>query len=378
VVQGVSQNQGLAPAGGQVPGGQAPGVPFVPGPTYPSGVTPNWTQFPASPYTGYPPPGFPAPPGMGAGPQASFPAQPGYPAQGFGPTYPGNQPFMRVPGPATLGPGPQGSTAAGNNVGGVAGVSMAPITTVAPPAGTGGPHPLPSLPQVPLPQGFPNPFAIQQAPVGPQQGQSQPGGPAPQGAPPGVPGLTTVTGPVGYLPGLGYFGTPNGPGAAPLPGPFGGAYPALPQQPAQGAQTAPPPTAFPVLPGAIHQQSPQPQYAFPQNAQPQYAMPQPRPQGAVPPAQPQPQQAAAQPNPFWLQLAWQLVQTPAVKSVLGDRADRFVEGEGRLPALQIAASCLAGPELQQALKGMTSGGLDQNRFIALFAEVLARALDTQG
>jgi hypothetical protein len=337
---------------------------------------------------------------------------------------------MRVPGPATLGPGPQGAINAGNNPGGVAGVSMSPVSGIAPPAGPGGPHALPPLPQAPLPQGFPNPFAMQQV------GQNPPGAP---GLPPGAPGTMNITGPMGYLPGIGQFGTPN-PAGASLPGPLGGAYPAIPQLPqpgqaqgqpqfaqgqpqfAQGqprAQSAPPPSAFPVLPGAIHLQpqgqpgqapafaqpglgafpqagpgafpppappgfpQPAPAAAFHQPAAapgffPQGPQPQPQPQGAAPPPPGPAQQPPAQPNPFWLQLAWQLVQTPAVKQRLADRHPVFVEGEDRMKTLQLAASLLAGPELQQALRAMTTGSLDQNRFTGLFADALTRSLDGLG
>jgi hypothetical protein len=82
-------------------------------------------------------------------------------------------------------------------VGGVPGVYMAPVTPAAAP---GGPHPLPSVPVPPFPHGFPNPFAIQALQVLPEQ-------PLPQ-----RPGTMTVTGPLGYHPGLGYFQ----PGAGPV------------------------------------------------------------------------------------------------------------------------------------------------------------------
>jgi hypothetical protein len=274
---------------------------------------------------------------------------------------------MRVPGPAALNAPPQmpmqGAPSPG---GGVAGVSMAPVTQIAPPAGPGGPHQLPQLPQVPLPQGFPNPFSFQQMQQAPPQ-------PAPQ-----APGVVQVTGPAGYLPGLGYFGSPAAPGQPYLPGPAAGT-PAPPVQAAvdallaapsyqgqPGPASPPPPTAFPVLPGSMQAGPLPPPVTQPVTPPaPQYA-PQFAPQVAP--------QAAPPPNPFWLQLAWQLMQTPAVRTALGDRYEQLTEGEERLRFLQTAAACLAGQELQGAFKALTTGGLDQTRFTTLFADHLVRAL----
>ncbi|HWI64218.1 MAG TPA: hypothetical protein VNT75_20460 [Symbiobacteriaceae bacterium] len=267
-------------------------VPQVPSPNMPGGVTPNLTQYPAAPFTGYPPPGFPQPP--------------------QGATY---QPYFRVPGPQTLGPAPGGPAAPGGT-GGVAGVAMAPITAVAPPPGPGGPHPLLPLPQAPLPQGFPNPFSLQQVAQAP-----------PQEAPPQQPGVTTVTGPMGQMPGLGYF--------------------------------PPPPNSFPTLPG----------FAAPQ---PQQQAPAPQ---APPTAQPQP---PAGPNPFWLQLAWQLVQTPPVKQVLGDSFQVLLESEDRMRALQICAGCLTAGDMQAAFKALTAGQLEQARFTEMFAQSVRHALASAG
>jgi hypothetical protein len=343
-MQGYPQAQG--PAGGLPP------TQGVPQPGMPPMVAPGLTQYPAPPMTGYPPPGFPAPP-----PGMMVPGMmaPGGPYGQVPGTYPGApQPYYRVPGPAALGaappvpgaiPGavpPQGGAPA--PTGGVAGVSMAPVGTVAPPAGPGGPHPLPPMPGAPLPQGFPNPFALQQMPW---SDQGQPGAqPVPQ-----QPGMQSVTGPMGYLPGLGYFPPPTG-----------------------GAAGSPPPTAFPVLPGNI-----QGGYA-PGGYAP--AAPQPQPQLQAPPPQqtapPPPAPAAAGPNPFWLQLAWQLVQTPAVKAALGDRFQGLLESEDRMRTLQIAAACLTGPDLQNAFKALTAGNLDQSRFTELFAEQVQRALQSAG
>jgi hypothetical protein len=81
------------------------------------------------------------------------------------------------------------------------------------------------------------------------------------------------------------------------------------------------------------------------------------------------------PNPFWVQLAWQLVQTPAVKQALGDRFAELVEGKARLATLQAGARALQAPDLQNAFRALTTGGLDQNRFTGLFAEALVKALD---
>jgi hypothetical protein len=305
--------------------------------------------------------------------QGPSPSLSQYPAASAGyvpPTYAGSpQPYARVPGPAALTAPPQ-LPQSGQPASGVAGVSMAPVAAISPPAGPGGPHQLPSLPQVPLPQGFPNPFQLQAVA---QQQPPAPGWPsAAPTAPPGQgPGVVTVTGPAGYLPGLGYFGNQPAPGQPPIPGPAAGSPPAPVQEAASYLGAAPPPTAFPVLPGAIPQQAAQalPQPApFPQQAA--QALPQPAP---FQPQAPAPQQPAP-PNPFWLQLAWQLIQTPPVRSALGDRFQQLTEGEDRFRFLSAAAACLAGPDLQAAFKAMTAGSLDQSRFITLFADHLVRAL----
>jgi hypothetical protein len=147
---------------------------------------------------------------------------------------------------------------------------------------------------------------------------------------------------MGYLPGLGYFPPPGneqggGLAAPPFPG------------------SAPPPTAFPVLPGGIQGMA------------------------APPPTPPRAQgQPGPAPNPFWLQLAWQLVQTPAVRQVLGDSAQLLLESEDRMRALQIAAGCLTGLELQAAFKALTSGQLEQTRFTELFANQVRQAFYAAG
>lgn len=258
------------------------GVPQVPAPGFPPGVAPSITQMPAAPMTGFPP-------------------------------------IFRTPGPTALGPAPTGQT--GPQIG-VPGVAMAPVNGLTPPAATGGPHPLPGLPTVPLPQGFPNPFTVQQ--VVPQ---NQAPSTLPQ-----APGTTTVTGPAGYMPGLGYFG-------------------------------APAPTSFPVLPGAI----PQGQAAPAPGPAPLAPAP-----AAASPAPPPPQ--AAQPHPFWVNLAWQLLQTPAVAEALGEQFRPLVEGDERQRTLQAAVACLAGQELQTAFRALTSGQLLQTRFTELFAESLKAML----
>lgn len=105
-------------------------------------------------------------------------------------------PILPVPGPALLGAaGVQGGRGTP-----VPGVATVPVTAVAPPALPGGPHPLPTPPPCPLPWGFPNPFAIRAALVVPAQ-------PAPGAVPlaQSAPGTIAVTGPSGYLPGIGYF-----------------------------------------------------------------------------------------------------------------------------------------------------------------------------
>lgn len=310
------------PAGG---GGMAP----IP----PIGMSPSLTQYPTGPLSGYPPQGFPQPQQMPFPfpPQGAAPAT--YPAAQMPPGFP--SPYMRTPGPATLGPNPAAMAGA---PGGVPGVSMAPITGVMPPVTTGGPHPLPGMPQVPLPQGFPNPFNVSQVPANPAAA-----------APTPLPGMTTVTGPAGYLPGIGYFGQPGASGQPMLPGPMGGALP---------------------NPAALAASIPQMNQAAPPPAQQQF---QPAPQAQAPVMPPRPQGGPA-PNPFWLHLAWQLVQSPAVQNALGDAFKELVEGEKRVRTLHLASEALAGPELQNAFKQLTAGALSHIHFTELFADALKAAL----
>lgn len=307
-------------------GAPIPGIAHVGGLSYPGGVTPNLTQYPTAPMSGYPAQAFPAqqmPPmpyqTTGFSPTATYP--------GAGAAVPGGQAplYSQVPGPATLGPAPMAGAP-----GGVPGVSMAPLSGVQPPAGPGGPHPLPGMPQVPLPQGFPNPFALQQL----------------QGQAPG--GVTTVTGPQGYLPGIGHFGAGGMPGPAaapPSPAPY---YTGLPQAQA--------PMGFPPMP-----------MQQPQALQPQAAPP------AAPPAQPP---GATQQSPFWLHLAWQLAHTPAVRAAIGEPLQRLLADDRRPQTLQVAVQCLHSQEVQAAFRALSGGTLDQNRFTETFAGALRSALQS--
>ncbi len=359
-MQGKPYAAGPMSAGGQ----PVPGVPGVAAANHPPGVSPSLTQHPTAPINPYPATG--APPLAGAGQQpgamATYPATQGQPMGGgppgiapqtgnyaantIRPAPPGTAlprpSFMPVPGPATLGPAQSGT----GSPGGVAGVSMAPLTAVQPPAATGGPHPLPALPQVPLPQGFPNPFQIQQLiPAPPAQVQ------------PGAPGTQTITGPQGYHPGLGYFGSPFSPGpntgnGQPLPVPST-AFPHVPGAPKPAASAAPPPVA-----------------AAPQPGTPSEPAAAPASGTAASPGQ--------QTGPFWLQLAWQLVRTPAVRAALGDRYQALVESEDRRRTLQIGATVLSGHGMQQAFRAVASGSLDQSRFTQLFANELRSALQAHG
>jgi len=324
-VQGHPQN--MVPM--SPPGGPVAGVPYPAAPVRPCGIAPAGDGFtagaalglggPGAAQFGWPqgvpgPQGYPPPiPGM---PLPGAPA-PGWPAQGF-------PSVARVP--SCVGTYPQAPVIPGSD--GVQGVTVAPITGVTAPAATGGPHPLPNPPQFPLPQGFPNPFAVQQLTLG---------APAPQAPAAQAPGLTVTTGPQGYLPGLGFFG----PGAQSGPGPVPTApHPLQPQvgRPFMGA---------PVQPSV----------------------------SAAPPA---PAPAPAAPNPFWVNLAWQLMQTPAVRQRLGSRADPLVTGDERLRTLGVALSSLAGPEVQEAFRALTAGTMDQARFIETFAERLKAALGAAG
>lgn len=292
-----------APSLGQPPSGEGPGtypaadVPALPWPTAnPSGAHPLPSAFPGTPHTPLPVGGAP--------------------------------PVLATPGPAALGPGSaQGSL----GTGGVAGVSIPPVTTVLPPAATGGPHPLPPMPPCPLPQGFPNPFDLQSLTRG---GGAMGAGPGPL-----EPGTITVTGPQGYLPGLGYFGSPGLPGGR-LPGP-------------QGGLLTPPGS----LPGQLTAPVQQP-----------HALP-PRPTRG---------QAAPTPSPFWPALAWQLVNIPAVRSALGGRLAGLMEGDGRLRTIQVATALLLSPEMQNAFRAVSTGAAQQAPFALLFADRFRGALDAAG
>lgn len=289
-------------------------VPPVPTPARPTGVTPNMTQYPTVPVN----PFQMAPYGTYSGAQSPFMPSP---APSVFPT----------PGPSGFGPAPGAGAAGLGTGGGVGGVSMVPVTGVVPPAVTGGPHPLPGLPQLPLPQGFPNPFALQQVTPGP----------APQQAAPSYLGTVLSTGPQGYMPGLGYFGAqPGVPSMQAAPGPS-----------FQGPSfQVPPPPAFAPAPQA-----------------PVYTRPQPQPQ-------PQPQPA----DSFWQNLAWQLLQTPVVRSMMGDRFAALVEGQDRMLTLQIASACLTTEELQKSFRLLTSGSMDQSRFIETFTDSVKRSLQATG
>ncbi len=269
-------------AGGAPVAGVAP-------PSRPPGVAPSLTQTPAPPPGTYPPSPNPFAPNV-----------------------------YQTPGPATLGSAPP----MGGAPGGVAGVSMAQVPGVTPPAGNGGPHALPNLPQMPLPQGFPNPFQVQALQPGPAS--------APGAVPPLQPGTVTTTGPQGYMPGIGYVGSPGG-----QPGP-------APQAP-QAYQAPPPQPAL--------------------QAPPQ----------AAPPAQ-----RPAEPHPFWQQLAWQLAHSPLVKQALGDPITALLDGPERLRVLAMAATCLTAEEMQAAFRALSNGALDQNRFIESFANNFKRALQSVG
>jgi hypothetical protein len=289
-----------------------PGVPQVPGPAYPPGMSPSLTQYPTAPMAGR----------LATGQPLTGQALPS--------TYAAPPPILRVPGPATLGVERTG------NGSGVAGVTMAPITQATSPAQPGGPHPLPQMPPVPLPQGFPNPFAVTQAQA------FTPAAPAP------TPGTVAVTGPQGYLPGLGFFGIPGAPGQPSLPGPQSAPY--VPTTPLPVA-----PYAFPVLPGA----------------QPAPAAQAPVPAPPVPAA---PTGTGFHQSPFWHHLAWQLLATPAVKSALGSQYAQRTEGPERWQTLQIATACLGSQELQAAFRALTSGTMDQAEFTRRFAAQLQQAL----
>lgn len=358
-------------------GSPVPGVPTVGSPFHPPGVSPGLTQYATPPVPGIPPSVYP-PTYQGAPTSAG-------PAFMMPPTQP-------VPGPAAL--GTPGDLQTGGP-GGVQGVVLAPVTPVAAPATTGGPHPLPTLPPAPLPQGFPNPFSLQQYAPGGQQAAPQP-----------VPGTAYATGPQGYLPGLGYFGSPGMNGLPGLPGPLAAPAPggqhALsapspasapgPMRPMAGgqampwAQPAPPaPTAFPTLPGSYStapapMNGPSVELA---NSSPTAAPSAGGQRAAAPEVQPAEtpavqQSSAAQVNPFWLQLSWQLLQTPAVRSSLGDRFKELMEGDHRERLIAIGAAYLIGPDLQEAFRGLQNRTVDQSRFTELFAAAVKSGLQSVG
>jgi len=168
---------------------------------------------------------------------------------------------------------------------GVPGVSVPPLQPVSPPAAPGGPHPLlkpPHLPvpNLPVPEGFPNPFAVKQIAVTPP--------PEPVALPPGS---TAVTGPMGYHPGLGYLGSPP---------------------------------------------------------------------------------------PFWMHLAWQLIQSPEVRKMVGDSLEALLRDELQHKTLSVAVGLLLEQELQEAFRSLTGGLLERSRFLEMFSERLKTALASAG
>lgn len=229
-----------------------PVVPMVPHPPHPWGVSPNITQYPTPPV--------------------------GWPASVY--TY--FLPQAPVPGPEPAYPKAAGPAAPNT---GVPGISIAPFEPVPLPAAPGGPHPLPRLPHLPVPnlpvpEGFPNPFAVKQITIAPQ--------PEPAPLPPGS---TTVTGPMGYHPGLGYLGSPP---------------------------------------------------------------------------------------PFWMHLAWQLIQSPEVRKMVGESLEALLRDELQHKTLSVAVGLLLEKELQEAFRSLTGGLLEQSRFLELFSQRLKTALASSG
>jgi len=242
------------------------GVPMVPTPVPPQGVFPSVTQSPA------------ASPGWWTG-RYSYPQLQPYVAGPQG-TYAGVVPAGASTQGTTAPASAPGGNAQGTGSTGVAGVTMTAVQHVNPPAPAGGPHPLPPPPQLPVPQGFPNPFEVKQVMVGP---------PATTGPLP--PGSSAVTGPMGYHPGLGSFA------------------------------------------------------------------------GA---------------SPFWLHLAWQLIQSPEVRRALGKQVEKLLTDELRHKTLSLAVGCLLEREVQEAFRSLAAGVLQQSRFLDLFAQRLKSALASSG
>jgi hypothetical protein len=341
------------PFGHSTPLGAALPVAGVPGPQRPAGVYPTLPQ---------------ALPGR-------FPAYhqpvPFYGAPTYGVPHP--QAHLERP-PVIAGPGALGvpAPAARGAAGGIPGVAMAPVVQVAPPAATGGPHPLPSMPEFPVPQGFPNPFQAQQL-------AAQPGAPA---APPsqvpapiagGAPGVVTVTGPMGYHPGLGHIAPPVGFGTAQtMP------VPALQAAPAPAAVPAPPLPEYPPWQASSVQVAQWPaswQAAWNSAHLPvQEAPAVPSGFAAVDWGATAAQEAVA--NPFLSQLALQLLQHASVRTALAEAYSALTEGEARPKAHATAVAVLSGPECQAAFRDLSSGRIDQSRFIETFAVQLKGRLQS--
>lgn len=167
------------------------------------------------------------------------------------------------------------------------------------------------------------------------------------------------------------------PGASPSlsnPPPFPWAPPSTPS-----------PTAFPVLPAETPAPRQAPTAIPIQGASPETAV---RPETEEPAAAPAPPAVRAPDvtaetspillNPFWFQLGWQLLQTPAARAALGDQFQRLTEGESRMRLLRAAATCLAGPDLQTAFQSLAARTIDQTRFTELFADALKGELQSGG
>lgn len=311
----------------------------------------------------------------------------------------------------------------------IPGVGMTPVSEVSPPPVLGGPHPLPPAPSVPLPAGFPNPFAISQLqipatgavpqPAPPQAGPNA--GQNPYNLPPmggGSPAVQTVTGPQGNLPGLGNFGsggintlTPGGQALPPpLPGPMpsfpgfpgafpgsaptgmmGAAPPAYPGAPQPGFPGAPQP-GFPGAPQAAYPGMPAPQgmpgmgfpipgtgAPLPQGPAP--GMPGGAPVGAAPGGPPNPANNPnlVQQSPYLSQLAWHLMHTPHFGQFMGPYWPQTLQRQDiQQKLLHLAVSQILSPEVQGLLREVATGQCEHMKFAQAVASRIKPTLESVG
>lgn len=84
------------------------------------------------------------------------------------------------------------------------------------------------------------------------------------------------------------------------------------------------------------------------------------------------------PPPFWVHLAWQLIQSPEVRKAVGDQLETLLKDELQNRTLSVAVGLLLERELQDAFRALVGGILEKSRFLELFGSRLKTALTAAG